>query len=173
MTVRRGAECSDVTRRNMTWRHSPRLSARMTATTSTKPACETSRDVKPVTELSSSTFAARRGRPDLEKTVASARSRKPAAARARRSHEEPNAPAPRAGRATSAPKRYTLYLSEDLLDAARVALGATSEVDAVRRALVACIEHTQFREAVLEGYAELARGTWFDDSDVSACGLDA
>ena len=62
-------------------------------------------------------------------------------------------------------KRYTLYVDQDLLDAARVALGGTSEVDTVRRALAAVLTNRQCEREFLQGDEAWAHATWFDEID--------
>ena len=101
-------------------------------------------------------------------SVVRGRVRKPAAARAERSAGDTNARALPPVSALAARKRYTLYLDQDLLDAARVALGGSSEADTVRRALVAVLRNRQFEQELLQGYEAWAHATWFDEIELGS-----
>ena len=104
--------------------------------------------------------------PNAIGSVVRGRVRKPAAARAGRSSGDTTERALTPVSIPEARKRYTLYIDQDLLDAARVALGGTSEVDTVCRALVAVLRNRQFERELLQGYEAWAHATWFDEIDV-------
>ena len=93
------------------------------------------------------------------------RSRKPAASRARRFQSNTTARALPTGNLPIPQKRHTLYIDQALLDAARIALGGTSEADTVRRALVAVLRNRHCEHDLLHGDDAWALSTSFVDCD--------
>ena len=141
-----------------------RRTARLRATKATPP---TGARVEGEAVLTDGTAIPVRTRQVSEVLLASVRggSRKPAASRARRFQSNTTARALPPFNLPIPQKRHTLYIDQALLDAARIALGGTSEADTVRRALVAVLRNRQCKHHVHHGEDAWALSTSFVDCD--------